>query len=131
MSSHALDTADPVIKLEDAVDHNGRARYEADTSGVVNEDATIAPWLDVPVGSYSEGFFSVVDLYFFIADAPSEISFTREALGDTIVRIFAEDIAHFFYFAAGQLSQSPARFKATRSVAEYLSYFRFQATFNR
>lgn len=62
MSGQALDTTDPDIKLEDAVDQNGRARYEADVSGAANEDATIAPWLDVPVGSYSEGFFSAIDL---------------------------------------------------------------------
>lgn len=40
---------DPVIKLEEAVDHNGRARYEAESTGAMNGDATIAPWLDVPV----------------------------------------------------------------------------------
>lgn len=58
------DSTDPVIKLEDAVDHNGRARYEAGSSGMVNEDATIAPWLDLPVGSHSELNFCGSDLYF-------------------------------------------------------------------
>jgi len=58
---------DPIIKLEEAVDQNGRARYEAVCSGMVNEDATIAPWIDVPVRSHSDVLFSGADLYFLFS----------------------------------------------------------------
>lgn len=133
MSIHAPDPTDPVIKLEDAVDQNGRARYEADCSGMVNEDATIAPWLDVPVSSYSELLFSGADLCFLniTAHTAPEISISRETFWDTIFRIFTKGIACFVYFDAGQLSQPFARFEAIRSVAEHFDYFGLQETLNR
>ncbi len=58
--STQTDSTDHVIKLEDAVDHNGRARYEAESTGAVSGDATIAPWLDVPVCPLST-FFSKME----------------------------------------------------------------------
>lgn len=67
MSSQSHDSKDAILKLEEAVDQNGRARYEAVCSGMVNEDATIAPWIDVPVCSHSELLFSGVDLYFLFS----------------------------------------------------------------
>jgi len=63
--STQTNSTDPVIKLEEAVDHNGRARYEAESTGAVNGDAAIAPWLDVPVRLMSfkmaSGCFIYVD----------------------------------------------------------------------
>lgn len=42
---------DPDIGLEEAIDQHGRARYEAvpESAAVVNDDSTIAPWIDIPV----------------------------------------------------------------------------------
>jgi len=49
MSIHSAST-DPDIGLAEAIDQNGRARYEAVSAGVVNDDSAIAPWIDIPVG---------------------------------------------------------------------------------
>ena len=38
------------IEISDVVDHNGAARYGFEDVGApVNDNATIAPWLDEPV----------------------------------------------------------------------------------
>lgn len=39
------------IEISDVVDHNGAARYGFEDVGApVNDNATIAPWIDEPVG---------------------------------------------------------------------------------
>jgi hypothetical protein len=40
---------------EDAVDRNGVARMEFLPSGPVNDDANIAPWIDIPVRAFRSG----------------------------------------------------------------------------
>ncbi len=55
MSIHSAST-DPDIGLAEAIDQNGRARYEAVSAGVVNDDSAIAPWIDIPVGLSGFGY---------------------------------------------------------------------------